>query len=267
MSILPQLEPVSEGTNSPTPKGPVKTYRYPTAKKESSWILPSDSAYHAQSASVAHTRSLTFLKPLLNGPFFDLEGIWDEHCLYEFELRDVDKTMATMVAEPYVNHIPTMTGGIGKERLTAFYTNHFIFSNPDDTMLDLVSRTVGTDRVIDEFVFKFTHDRQIDWLLPGIPPTGKVLEIPFTSIVAMRGDCLCHEHISWDQGTALRQAGLLPEWVPFPYLVDGSEAGQGKRFEVRLPVAGVETSRKLVDEGAVESNGLMGFGVREVEDV
>lgn len=57
-----------------------------------------------------------------------------------------------------------MTGGIGRERLSNFYRNHFIFSNPDDTALELVSRTVGIDRVVDEFVFTFTHTREVDWL-------------------------------------------------------------------------------------------------------
>lgn len=127
-------------------------------------MLPSDDDYHAASAGLAHTRSLSFLKPLLKGPNFDLEAIWDEHCKYEFGERNVEQTMATMVAEPYVNHIPTLTGGIGQERLKAFYTHHFIFSNPEDTELELVSRTVGVDRVIDEFVFNFTHDRVVDWL-------------------------------------------------------------------------------------------------------
>ncbi|KAF2013332.1 dienelactone hydrolase-like protein [Aaosphaeria arxii CBS 175.79] len=247
----------------------VKTYRYTDAPKDSAWPLPSSAEYHPSSAKLAHTRSLTFLKPLLNGPHFDLEDIWNEHTRYEFEERDVPKTMATMVSQPYVNHIPTLTGGIGKERLTAFYTHNFIFANPEDTDLKLVSRTIGVDRVVDEFVFRFTHDKVVDWLLPGVPPTGRFLEIPFTSVVNMRGDRLCHEHISWDQATALRQAGLLPEWTDFPYQIDGKEPGAGKKFEVRLPVFGEETSRKLVDEGSVESNTLIekdgGKGWRETD--
>jgi carboxymethylenebutenolidase len=131
----------------------------------------------------------------------------------------------------------------------------------------LVSRTVGTDRVIDEFIFSLTHTTHIPWLLPGIPPTYKRLQLPFTSVVAMRGDRLCHEHISWDQGTALQQLGLLPEWVPFRHAIDGTEAVAGKRFEVRLPVAGLETATKLADEGAEESNVLMQNMWREVDDV
>lgn len=261
MSILPDAKPPSE------PETSVKTFRYINAKQDSKWILPSDPDYHSTSAGIAHTRSLAFLKPLLNGPYFDLEAIWDEHCRYEFGERDVARTMATMVAQPYVNHIPTLTGGVGQERLTHFYTNHFVHANPDDTELELVSRTVGTDRVVDEFVFKFTHDRQVDWLLPGVPPTGKYLEIPFTSIVGLRGDRLCHEHIHWDQATAMRQADLLPTWVKFPYPIDGKDADKGKVYEVMAPTTGVETARKLVDEGAVESNRLMKARWREVDDV
>jgi len=174
--------------------------------------------------------------------------------------RDVAATMATMVEKPYVNHIPTMTGGIGKDRLTAFYTSHFIFSNPPDTTLSLVSRTIGIDRVVDEFVFNLTHDRAVEWLLPSLPPTNQKLEIPMVSIITLRGDRLSHEHIHWDQGTVLQQLGLLPVWSAFPYSIDGKEG----KFEVQLPVAGKETSAKLVDEGSVESNLLMGRVARGV---
>ncbi|PSN69752.1 dienelactone hydrolase-like protein [Corynespora cassiicola Philippines] len=269
-SVVPDPEPADPSSGGSvaavTPPEPVvKSFRYVEARNDSAWMLPSDDEYHKQSAGLAHTRSLEFLKKYLGGPYFDLEAVWEEHCKYEFGTREVERTMATMVAEPYVNHIPTMTGGVGKERLTAFYTHHFIFSNPDDTELSLVSRTVGTDRIIDEFILKLTHDKEIPWLLPGIPPTNKKLELPFTSVVALRGDRLCHEHISWDQGTALQQLGLLPEWVPFPFSIDGKEAASGKRFEVKLPVAGKETSDKLADEGAVESNLLMENKWREVD--
>jgi carboxymethylenebutenolidase len=105
--------------------------------------------------------------------------------------------------------------------------------------------------------------------LPGVPPTGKYLQIPFTAIIALRGDRLCHEHISWDQATALHQAGLLPEWTAFPYPIDGKDAASGKKFEVRLPIVGVETAKKLVEEGSVASNELItrdgGKGWREVD--
>jgi carboxymethylenebutenolidase len=126
---------------------------------------------------------------------------------------------------------------------------------------------VGIDRVIDEFIFSFTHTSEIPWLIPGIPPTGKTLEIPFTSVVAMRGDRLCHEHISWDQATVLKQLDLLPEYVRFEGKIGGEDAPEGKRFEVKLPVVGREGGRKLVDEGYGESNGLIGGEWRVVDDV
>lgn len=138
---------------------------YPAVPGSASFFtIPAHADYRAGAATVAHTRSLSFLKPLMGGLYFDLEAIWDEHTRYEFADRSVEETMATMVDEPYVNHVPTLTGGIGRAKLTSFYRDHFIFSNPDDTALELVSRTVGIDRVVDEFLFNCTHDRVIDWL-------------------------------------------------------------------------------------------------------
>jgi carboxymethylenebutenolidase len=100
---------------------------------------------------------------------------------------------------------------------------------------------------------------------PGIPPTGKRLEIPFTAIVNIRGDRLYHEHIAWDQGTVLAQLGLLPEYLPYPYaLPDGRKPAEGKKFEYRLPVAGVGTAEKMRDKNSVESNEMFAFKVREV---
>lgn len=175
-----------------------------------------------------------------------------------------------------------MTGGIGRERLTNFYRHHFVFSNPDDTALELVSRTVGIDRVVDEFVFSFTHTMQIDWMcvppillstlqlkkyrLPGIPPTGQKVRVPFTSVVNVRGDRLYHEHIAWDQASVLVQLGLMPEYLDFPYpLSDGRKPGPGKKFQYRVPAAGVDTAKKILDKNSVPSNGMFEFGIREVD--
>ncbi|KAJ5116969.1 hypothetical protein N7456_001317 [Penicillium angulare] len=231
------------------------------------FIVPGHPDFKISTAGVAHTRTLAFLKKVLGGPLFDLERIWDEHTFYEFGERSVEKTMATMVQEPYVNHVPTMTGGIGRTRLSHFYLHHFIFNNPDDTVLELISRTVGTDRIVDEFIFCLTHVKQVDWLLPGIPPTGKPLRIPFTSVVNIRGDRLYHEHIAWDQASVLVQLGLLPEYLPFPYaLPDGTVPAAGKRFEYRVPAAGAETANKLQNEHEFESNQMIDFKIREVDD-
>ncbi|KAI9693365.1 MAG: hypothetical protein M1822_005361 [Bathelium mastoideum] len=139
-----------------------KNFYYPSARPL--FTIPAHPDFSNAQASVSHTRTLAFLKPLMRGPYFDLEAIWEEHTMLEFMTRSPEKTMTTMVQEPYVNHIPTMTGGIGRERLTNFYRFHFIFNNPDDTAMELVSRTVGIDRVVDEFIFSFTHDKFIDWM-------------------------------------------------------------------------------------------------------
>ncbi|KAL2700172.1 hypothetical protein AAEP93_008695 [Penicillium crustosum] len=175
--------------------------------------------------------------------------------------------MATMVPESYVNHVPNLTGGIGRAHLSHFYLNHFIFNNPDDTVLELISRTVGTDRIVDEFIFVFTDVKQMDWMIPGIHPTGKHVLVPFTSVVNIRGDRLFHEHIAWDQATVLIQLGLLPEYLPFPYtLPDGPVPVQGKQFEYRVPAVGAESAAKLQNEHEVPSNQMFEYKIREVDD-
>ncbi|EAW07012.1 uncharacterized protein ACLA_087150 [Aspergillus clavatus NRRL 1] len=258
--------------HSPGPPAEMETHEngtvisYPEVSS-AGFIVPGHADFKYSTAGVAHTRSLSFLKKHLGGPYFDLEKIWEEHTHFEFEDRSVEKTMATMVQEPYVNDVPTLTGGIGRAQLSHFYLNHFIFNNPDDSQLELISRTVGIDRVVDEFIFSFTHNKQIDWLIPGIPPTGKHLRIPFTSVVNIRGDRLYHEHIAWDQATVLVQLGLMPEYLPYPYaLPDGRRPGPGKRFEYRVPAAGVETAEKLENEHGVPSNQMFEYQIREVDD-
>ncbi|KAI0904363.1 hypothetical protein F4823DRAFT_615227 [Ustulina deusta] len=263
---LAGASPAASANPRPDVRPGTRQHHYPPAKA-ASFVLPSSDSFHYASAGVSHTRSLAFLRAHLGGPVFDLEAIWDEHTAYEFATRSVAQTMGTMVDEPYVNHVPVLTGGIGRAALTRFYRERFIHSNPADAALELVSRTVGVDRVVDEFVFSLTHDRVVDWLLPGVPPTHKHLRIPFTAVVNIRGDRLYHEHIHWDQGTALAQAGLLPSYLPFPYaLPDGrAAAGPGKRFEYRVPVAGADTAAKLEDAGARASNAMFDYVVREVD--
>ena len=191
--------------------------------------------YDRPASMMAHSRSIALFRKVM-GPHYDLSALWEQHTLHEFGTRDVDATMKTMVAEPYVNHIPTLTGGVGHEQLKRFYKYHFIPKTPKDTKLIPISRTIGADRLVDEMLFCFTHDIEIDWMLPGVPPTGRYVEIPLVAIVNFRGDKLYHEHIYWDQASVLVQIGVLDP--------------KG------LPVAGAETARKLVDEN-FPSNMLM----------
>ncbi|KAH8700328.1 hypothetical protein BGW36DRAFT_446873 [Talaromyces proteolyticus] len=225
-------------------------YDYPETKS-AQFGVPFQRDFHYNAEAISHTRNLTFLKQIAGGPFFDLEQIWEEHTYYEFENRSVEHTMSTMVQEPYVNHVPTLTGGIGREELTTFYRDHFIWKNPKNTTLELISRTTGIDRVVDEFIFKFQHDIEVDWLIPGIAPTYRDLEIPFMAVVNIRGDRLYHEHITWDQGTVLMQLGMMPAYLP----LDDAKTGEEKRIS-KVPVFGRETSSKLRDKSSVESNTL-----------
>ena len=156
----------------------------------------------------------------------DLGAIWDRHTADEFETRDVEATLATMVDDAYVNHVPVMTGGEGKGQLRRFYARDFIPMMPPDTTLHPVSRTVGGDRLVDEMIFSFTHSIEMPWMLPGVPPTHKRVEIPLVVIVGFRDGLLSHEHIYWDQASVLKQVGLLTD--------------------PSLPVFGAETAAKVL---------------------
>ena len=107
----------------------------------------------------------------------DLARLWEEHTNHEFVTRNTESTLATMVDDAYVNHVPVMTGGFGKTALRAFYSGHFIPSMPPDTTLTPVSRTVGEDQLVDEMIVSFTHTQEMPWMLPGIPPTHRRVEV------------------------------------------------------------------------------------------
>ncbi|KAH8997614.1 hypothetical protein EDB92DRAFT_2052503 [Lactarius akahatsu] len=212
---------------------------------ESSSVDP----YIRSATNLSYSRTLALLRREL-GPHFDLEKLWERHTYYvrtftleksensvnsnalqEFVERDAPKSMSTMVKVPYVNHVATLTGGVGYDDLARFYKYHFTGTNvtPPDTELIVVSRTVGADRIIDEMIFKATHTTEIDYFLPGIKPTGKPFQIALVGVIAFRGDKLTFEY--------------APQyWLLDPF---------------GLPVAGVETAQKVLDPFAIPSNTLM----------
>ncbi|WP_311222107.1 MULTISPECIES: dienelactone hydrolase family protein [unclassified Acidovorax] len=211
----------------------VEIYTYPGV--DHAFARAGGAHFDKLASTMAHQRTIAALKREI-GPEFDLSALWDKHCEYEFGTRNVDDTMATMVAEPYVNHIPTMTGGVGYRQLYRFYKHHFVHGNPPDMVLKPLSRTIGANQVVDEFILEFTHSTEIDWLLPGLAPTGRKVTVPMLGVIRFIGDKLCHEHIYWDQASVLVQIGALDP--------------------TGLPVAGAETAGKLVDE-TLPSNTLM----------
>jgi carboxymethylenebutenolidase len=156
----------------------------------------------------------------------DLPALWQKHTDHEFVTRDTEATLDTMVDDAYVNHVPVMTGGRGKDALRAFYSKDFIPRMPPDTALVPVSRTVGENQLVDEMIFSFTHTQEMPWMLPGVPPTNRPVKIPLVVIVKFRDGKLAHEHIYWDQASVLKQIGLLAD--------------------PSLPVFGVETAEKVI---------------------
>ncbi|MBD2100241.1 ester cyclase [Leptolyngbya sp. FACHB-261] len=156
-----------------------------------------------------------------------LQALWEEHLQYEFGTHSTEDALATMVEDAYVNHIPVMIGGVGKPALREFYSKYLIPQMPPDMELTPISRTIGTDQLVDEMVAKFTHTVWMEWILPGVAPTGKRVEVPVVAIIRFRDGKLAHQHIYWDQASVLVQVGLL----------DPST----------LPVVGVDSACKAID--------------------
>ena len=167
---------------------------------------------------------------------------WDRHTTAEFVEKDADATMPTMTANPFVNSVPVMAGGVGFEGVRDFYRRYFLPGNPDDTAATPVARTVGAHRIVDELIHSFTHDIEMPWILPGIPPTGKKVEVALVAVIEFEGDKIAGERIYWDQASVLAQIGLL----------DASG----------LPITGAEAARKVMDPASEPSNALIERGAR-----
>jgi carboxymethylenebutenolidase len=157
----------------------------------------------------------------------DPGAAFDAHIRAEFVERDVDATMATMTDEPYVTHVPVLTGGYGRDEVQRFYSTYFVGRWPADTQIKPISRTVGQGRVIDEIIVTFTHDVEMPALLPGVAATGCKVELPFVVVMGIENGKVAYEHIYWDQGSLLAQVGLLDP--------------------TKLPVTGADQTRKLLD--------------------
>lgn len=157
----------------------------------------------------------------------NLGVVFDQHIKHEFEDHDVDATMQTMTKEPYVHHVPMMTGGVGYQAVYNFYKNHFIGKMPADTKIVRISRTIGKDQVVDELIISFTHDREVEYMLPGVSPTGKYITLPHVVIMNFKDGKIAHEHIYWDQASLLVQVGLLDPGL--------------------LPVRGQEQAKRLLE--------------------
>jgi carboxymethylenebutenolidase len=158
----------------------------------------------------------------------DLGSIFDTHVKCEFVDHDVAATMQTMVPEPYLLHVPTLIGGAGSREVRQFYEQNFVGKWPADTTFTQISRTVGEEQVVDELLLRFTHDVPLAFMLPGVPPTDKPVELPVVVVMKFENGKIAYEHIYWDQASLLVQVGLLDP----------------KTF----PVVGVDQARTVLDQ-------------------
>jgi carboxymethylenebutenolidase len=162
---------------------------------------------------------------------------WERHMAAEFEEKSVNATMTTMTSDPFVNHVPVMTGGVGSNEVRHFYSTYFIPGHPPDTEVVPVARTIGDDRIVDELIYRFTHTLEMPWILPGVSPTGKRVEVAIIVVVQFSDGRIAGERIYWDQASVLAQVGLIdPE---------------------KLPATGIEASRKVADPAQEPSNKLI----------
>jgi len=144
-----------------------------------------------------------------------LDAIFQIHMDAELS-GDLDKTLATMSPNPHLVNVPTMVGGEGPEGVRTFYAKRLIGQFfPPDVQFETISRTHSKERLVDEIIISFTHTSKMDWMLPGVDPTGKFVEVAFVVIVGIEDDKVSYEHIHWDQANVLVQIGLLdPTGLP-----------------------------------------------------
>ncbi|KAK2762849.1 hypothetical protein FQN54_001024 [Arachnomyces sp. PD_36] len=244
--------------------------------------------YDEISAKLAWSRALSCLRRGF-AMDIDIESAWENHISLEFSAKDADAAMGTVTHDrPDLNFVPTMTGGklgvprfplfffppaalysepgeitdttapcaigIGYKNFSRFYSDFVIPCNPPSLKARLVSRTVGTDQIVDETHVSFTHTQEIPWMLPGVPPTDKFVEIAVVNVVSIRGGKVCHRQVYWDHASVLVQIGLLdPKLVPPGF----KASGNGGQQINRLPVVGAEGARKVLDKTSGRGNELI----------
>ncbi|KAI0508895.1 hypothetical protein F5B22DRAFT_649595 [Xylaria bambusicola] len=223
--------------------------------------------YDKVAAEVAWSRSLDVVHTAFRMDV-ELEGVVERNLEGKFFTRDLAQTMSTYTTHksPHATFFPTLSGGIGTQELQQFYAEYFLSTNPDSTKLTLISRTVGADRVVDELHVSFKHTQPMPWILPGVPPTNKRVEVAIVSIVTLRGGRLYHEHVYWDQASVLVQVGLLD-----PKLIPQKAKDKGVK---KLPVVGREAARRLVrgfedddvEDGEADNEMLPGWYDDEDDD-
>ena len=154
-------------------------------------------------------------------------AVWQQHTYAEFVTKDVGAAIDTMTDDAHVLNVPVGTGGYGKDAVRVFYGTSFIPNIPADLNAVPISQTIGGDRLVEEAVYSFTHDILMEWMIPGVPPTGKRVEVVVVGIITFRDGKVAQEHLYWDHASVLAQLGVLDEAIP--------------------PNLGAESARKLLE--------------------
>lgn len=154
-----------------------------------------------------------------------LLDVLEDHRHAELDQLDIEQTLATMVGDPYILFIGTLTGGDNRAGVRAFY-EVLVRQLPPDLKWLPVARTIGQEQVVIETLLTFTHTLQMDWILPGIAPTSRYVEIPMAIVFTVRDAKVASERVYWDVASTLVQLGVL--------------SGNG------LPISGREGASKLM---------------------
>lgn len=144
----------------------------------------------------------------------EMVKVWQQHVFAEFVQKDPEAALATMTDDAHVLLIPSGLGGRGKDEVRRFYAGSFIPNIPPDISAVPVSQTIGADRLVEEAIYRFTHTIAMDWMLPGIPPTNKPVELALVGIIHFRDGKIASEHLYWDQASVLVQLGVIPADTP-----------------------------------------------------
>ena len=153
--------------------------------------------------------------------------VWRQHNYSEWVMKDAAAALTTMSANPHVLMVPIAVGGQGREGVYNYYHNYFLAQLPADIRPVPISQVIQNDILAEEAVFHFTHDQVMDWMIPGVPATGRRVEVGVVAIVRFENGLIASEHLYWDHASVLAQLGVLDPR--------------------RVPVKGAESARTLLD--------------------
>jgi carboxymethylenebutenolidase len=170
--------------------------------------------------------------PAIDSSGQDIRKVWQQHIYSEFAMKDAKAALTTMTENPYVLMVPVTKGGRGRDGVYKFYHDYMLAQLPADIKPVPISQVVEKDMLVDEAVYQFTHDQVMDWMIPGVPPTGRRVEVGVVGIIKFENGKIASEHLFWDQASVLAQIGLIDP--------------------AKLPVKAVESVRTLLEWAGIK---------------